>query len=74
MISPRKYYNLYLQLAHLYHKGEAVTKDCKKAFRHLTTFLNEQSTWLEDVYSAVNALDSGMSLQYCILPPVTSYC
>ena len=49
-----------VQLANLYHKGEAVPKDCKKAFRHLTTFLNEQSTWLEIVYSAVNAVDSGM--------------
>lgn len=56
-----------LQLAHLYHKGEAVAKDCKKAFRHLTTFLNEQSAWLEDVYSAVNALDSGMCLP-CFSP------
>ena len=50
---------LCVQLAHLYHKGEATAQDTKRAFRYLTTFLNEQSSWMEEVYAAVGALDSG---------------
>ena len=53
---------LQVQLAHLFYKGEGTSKDCKRAFRHLTTFFNEQSTWLEDVYVAVNAWDSGANI------------
>ena len=48
-----------LQLALAYQRGQGTAKDCTLAAKHLNTFLVERAPWHDDIYTAVETLDSG---------------